>query len=252
MEPLATTLPPASPAPAGRPFSAGEVIGRSFSVWFRNFVPFSVVTLVVNLPVLVLAAVVPEDAGAGWRILLNLVNALVELVIAGALTYGVLESLRGERVPLGTLLGTGFSKLGRVFLVSVAVGLRVLLGFMLLVVPGIVFLCQLYVAVPAAVVEPDVGLEAIPRSRALTAGNRWGIFVIVLVGLLVTIAVGGVAGVLALLGASALPGPAVAVLVTAIGALASPFGACAAAVAYHDLRVAKEGVDTATLVKVFE
>ncbi len=43
MEPLATTLPPA-PTPAGRPFSAGDVIGRSFSVWFRNFVPFSIVT----------------------------------------------------------------------------------------------------------------------------------------------------------------------------------------------------------------
>jgi hypothetical protein len=42
------------------------------------------------------------------------------------------------------------------------------------------------------------------------------------------------------------------VIATAIVALASTLGACASAVAYHDLRLAKEGVSTAELVKVFE
>ena len=36
------------------------------------------------------------------------------------------------------------------------------------------------------------------------------------------------------------------------GALVSTFAAIAPAVAYHDLRVAKEGVSTADLARVFE
>src|SRR5512138_3055834 len=117
MEPLATTAP-VSPVPVARPFSAGDVIGRSFSVWIRNFVPFSIVTLVINVPVLVLAAIAPADAGPGWRLSFSVLNALVELVVVGALTYGVLQALRGERLSLAALFGTGFARLGRVFLVS--------------------------------------------------------------------------------------------------------------------------------------
>jgi hypothetical protein len=248
----APSLPPASPAPLERPFSAGEVIGRSFSVWLRNFVPFSVVTLLINVPLLVLAAAAPLDAGPAWSLLLNAVSGLAELVVAGALTYGVLEALRGSRVPLGMLLRTGFAKLGRVFVVSLGVGVRVFLGTLLLVIPGIVLFCRLYVAIPAAVVEPIDPTDAIDRSRTLTEGSRWGIFLVALVAFLVTLVVGGVAGLVLVLGGSALPPRVIAVLGTAIGALASPLAACASAVAYHDLRVAKEGVDPAALVKVFE
>ena len=257
----APSLPPASPAPLERPFSAGEVIGRSFSVWLRNFVPFSVVTLAINVPLFVLAAIAPLDAGPAWSLLLNLVSGLAELVVAGALTYGVLEGLRGSRVPLGTLLRTGFAKLWRVFVVSFGVGIRVFLGTLLLVIPGIVLFCRLYVAIPAAVVEPIDATDAIGRSRTLTEGSRWGIFLVVLVAFLVTLVaailvgllVGGIAGVLLALGDPALGPRVFAVLGTVIRTLVwTPLPACASAVAYHDLRVAKEGVDTSALVKVFE
>ncbi len=252
MEPLTTSPSPLSVPPQARPLSAGDVVARSFSAWFGNFVPFSVVTLAVNVPVFFLAVLAPASGGLGWRLLLNAVSTLADLVVVGALTYGVLQSLRGTRVPVGTLFATGFARLGSVLLVSIGVGIRVFIGLVLLVVPGVVWYCQLYVAVPAVVVEPELGSDAIGRSRALTDGSRWAIFAIVLLVFVVVLVVGGGAGVLLALAGSTLPGPLVAVLGTAIGVLATPLGACASAVAYHDLRVAKEGVDTATLVKVFE
>ncbi len=249
MEPLATTL---APAPSPRPFSAGAVIGRSFSTWFGNLVPFSVVTLLVNVPVFAIEALAPEGGSSGLEAAARVVSGLANLVVTAALTYGVLQSLRGESVPLGRLLGSGFSKMGSVLLVSIGFGLIVFLGFVLLVVPGVVALCALYVAVPAVVVE-DVGPgEALGRSRTLTKGNRWGILAVALVVGVVTFVVAAVGGALVRLGASALPHPVPPLLSTAIVALLTPLGACAAAVAYHDLRVAKEGVDTAALVKVFE
>jgi hypothetical protein len=248
MEPLATTLAPAPP----RPFSAGAVIGRSFATWLRNLVPFSVVTLLVNVPVFAIEALAPAGESVGIEGAARVVSGLANLVVTAALTYGVLQSLRGESVPLGRLLGTGFSKMGSVLLVSIAFGFIVFLGFVLLVVPGVVALCALYVAVPAVVVE-DIGPgEALGRSRALTKGSRWSILAVALVVGAVTFVVAAAAGALVAFGASALPRPLPALLSTAIVALLTPLGACAAAVAYHDLRVAKEGVDTAALVKVFE
>ena len=116
-------------APPGRAFSAGAVIGRSFSVWFGNFVPFSIVTLLVSVPVFAIVALAPADSGSGLDALARVVSALANLVVTGALTYGVLQGLRGEAVPLGGLLRTGFAKLGSVLLVSIGFGLVVFLSF---------------------------------------------------------------------------------------------------------------------------
>ncbi len=251
MEPLATTLAPASPAPARREFSAGAVIGRAFSAWLGSFAPFSVVALLVNVPVFVLLALAPPD-GSRLESLANLLGSLANLVVTGALTYGVLQGLQGRPVPLGALFKTGFGKLGSVLLVSFGVGLVVVLGLVLLVVPGLVAMSALYVAVPAVVVEDVRPGAALGRSRALTKGSRWGILAVALVVGVVTIAIVGGASLLVVLLASTLPHPLPPLLAHVVVALSSPLGACAAAVAYHDLRVAKEGVDTATLVKVFE
>lgn len=246
------SAPAASPLRAGRPFSAGDVIGRSFSVWFGNFVPFSIVTLVVNVPVFALAVVAPAEGRSALDGLSSIVSGLANLVVTGALTYGVLQALRGSPVSVGALFGRGFSKLGSVFVVSLGFGFFVVLGFLLLFVPGVIALCALYVAIPAVVVEPVAPGEALRRSRALTSGSRWAVLAIALVVGVVTIASLGISGLVAVLGGSALPHPFPALVATAILVFASPLGACAAAVAYHDLRVAKEGVDTAELVKVFD
>lgn len=247
---------PAVPAPVA--FSVGGVLSRSFTVWFRNFVPFSAVTLLVYAPVFAVAIAAPADGGPGWSFLDRVVSGLADLAVTGALTWGVLQSLHGRRVGVGNLLRTGLRKMGWVFLVSFAVGLWLLLGVLLLVIPAIVWYCGLYVAVPAVVVEADLGVnEALRRSRSLTAGHRWAILAVVVVVFLVTMlglfAASLIAGVaFAGIGTGEVPHVVEASILTAVLAASSTLGACASAVAYHDLRVAKEGVSTADLVKVFE
>ncbi len=252
MEPPLAAPPSAALDPGAVAFSAGRVIGRSFSVWLRNFVPFSIVTLVVHLPVLALAAAMPPGGGPGWNAADNLLSGLARLVAIGALAYGVLESLHGERPSIGALFRTGFRKLGSVFAVSFRVGLWLLLGVVLLVVPALVWYCALFVAVPAIVVENERdSAEALQRSRDLTRGHRWAILAVVLVMFVVSVAGVLLAGALSV-ALRSLPQPAPTLAAVAVIALASTVGACAPAVAYHDLRLAKEGVSTADLVKVFE
>lgn len=253
MEPASALPPVPALSPAAPAFTAGGVIGKSFSVWFANFVPFSLVTLAVYAPIFVLAALMPPNGGSGWDLADRLLSMLAELVVAGALAYGVLEALRGGKVSTGALFGTGFRELGAVFAVSFRVGLWLLLGTILLVVPAVVWYCALFVAVPAIVVEAKLSssADALQRSRDLTAGSRWAIFAVVLVVFGVRVASVAIAGVVGAV-AQALPQPLPVLLAVAVVALASTLGACASAVAYHDLRLSKEGVSTAELVKVFE
>jgi hypothetical protein len=247
-----TVHAPPPPGPAGSALSVGEVVGRSFSIWLRNLVPFTVVTLVVNVPVFVLTVVFVQDGASWWKLALDVVSLVVNLVATGALTFAVLQSLDGSRVGVGAALGKGLSRLWVVLVVSLEYGLVVLVGVALLVVPGVIAMCALFVAVPAVVVEPLGATAALARSRALTKGSRWSILAVVLVVFVFSNLVVAASPSVVSLAASALPRPLPALLGAVITALAATLGNTAPAVAYHDLRVAKEGVDTAALVKVFE
>ena len=101
--PIPVSRPGRPAGPARTAFSAGDVIGRSFSVWLRNFVPFSAVTLVVNLPVFVVTGLAPVEGGPAGGLLENLVSGLANLVVTGALTFGVLQALHGRPVTVGAL-----------------------------------------------------------------------------------------------------------------------------------------------------
>jgi hypothetical protein len=254
--------PPPAPPPLGVPpvqggpaISVGRVFGRAFSVWIANFVPFTVVTVIVHLPVFLVAGLVPAalTPGTAWYGLTQLLSYLAYLLVTGALTSGVLGSLQGQPARVGALLDRGVGRIGVVFASSFRMGLWLVLGFILLIVPGVIWYCALFVAVPAAVVEPALGSSAaaLARSRTLTAGSRWQIFgVVVLVGLVMLVGM-FVAGFLAVL-ATGLPLSTRGLIGMVVMTLITPLGACAPAVAYHDLRVAKEGVSTADLARVFE
>jgi len=104
------------------------------------------------------------------------------------------------------------------------------------------------VAVPACVVERLGPFRSLGRSRALTKGYRWRIFGIWLVLALVS---GIGSNILGLILAPA--GTAITVLVSMVWqASMTAYQAISAAVIYHDLRVAKEGVDIEHIASVFD
>ena len=145
----------------------------------------------------------------------------------------------------------------------------VIVGAVLFVVPGlgyaipllIIPIAMLYLAwsmaTPACVVERAGPFRSLARSRALTKGHRWKIVGLLLVTVLGGIIIGAIVGatsgaILALIGVGGLR----AVLSAAMGliwnSVWSAFFAVLTVVAYHDLRVAKEGVDTGQIAAVFD
>lgn len=277
MQPAAVQPPPSSMsaaigAGAQSAFSVGGVIQRTFSTWWKHVVVFSVLTLAASVPIVLLALLAdtpvqgltapnpnPLDPAAGappalpagfWYAYLG--TMLLFLVEVGAITHGVINHLAGKRVSLGAMVGAGLRRAVPLLVVGVLSYLIVLLGMVLLVVPGVIFACALAVAIPAVVVERPGVLGAIKRSFALTKGKRLAVFAIFLVLMVVVLAVNLFASfVLPALTAAVSPmiGTVVGFVVNAV------FGSflwVAPAVVYHDLRVAKEGVATAQLAAVFE
>lgn len=250
----------AAPVAAANPsFTFGRVLGRSLRIFGENTLAFSVLVLVLHLPglALTLLAGAPPAAGEsrpGYELLSlasGLLNGLLGLVSAGALTHGALRSMAGRRSTPGELLAFGFRSFGTVFVVSLNAGLRIALWSFLLLVPGIAAACRFFVAVPAAVAERAASSsESVERSAALTAGHRFAIF-----GLLAVfygISIGASFFLATFTVAGIVPFSALTILVWAVEAVVTGMWATAAGVAYHDLRHEKEGVDTAELAAVFE
>jgi len=105
------------------------------------------------------------------------------------------------------------------------------------------------VAVAACVVERTGPFGSMGRSGRLTKGHRWRIFGLILLLFLVSTVV----SILIELVLRPVGGTIVTFLVTvAWTAVWGAYYAVSVAVTYHDLRVAKEGIDIEQIVAVFD
>ncbi len=238
----------------------GDVLSRTLSVWARNFVPFCIVGLIVESPVLLgLAAI--ALSGASMPIaqrLLELMSNVLGLILAGAVTFGVFRHLKGEQAGLGEILRLGLSRLGTVWGTAILTGLATTLGFCALIIPGLILLTRFWVAVPVAVIEEPGASAAMGRSAELTEGNRWRVFAVAItLGAILVAFVLVFALLMTLLPGTSTEAPGgvqpaweqglLELLMLPMLAL----NAVAPAVVYHDLRVGKEGADVEELLKVF-
>lgn len=263
----------ASPAAAPsleRRFTVGGVVARTMKAWWRHAPAFTAMSIVVYAPmVAAFVALFGLFAGRGGvdeGLLTRTGAALVGACLAsvalgvvqlGAVTYGTVSTLAGERARLGAMLGAGLRRGLAVAGTGLLVWLATLAGMLLLVVPGVMVMVATAVAIPAAVVERPGVVGAFRRSLELTRGHRWPLLAAgaaIVAILWVLVALTQIAATLAVAALVPREQAAGAYLVASqLGnVLFSALPLVGIAVAYHDLRVAKEGLDTSALARVFE
>ncbi len=264
---------PAPDGPLGRRFTVGGVLATTFSVWWRHVVAFTALSFVVHAPLvaafgtfyrrLLLPATSRPDemAKLGFALVAAwAVTVALAVVQAGAVTYGTVRHLSGERAPFGEMVRVGLRRGLPVVGIGIVLWVAVIVGIVLLVVPGVMLMVATSVAIPAAVVERPGVVGAIRRSFALTRGRRWPLFaaglsILVIMWLLAAVVQVGTTVLSMTLLATGRGPQTAAVLVVASqlgNVLFSALPLVAMSVAYHDLRAEKEGVDTAALARVFE
>ncbi|MFN9755620.1 MAG: hypothetical protein ACK58X_04315 [Planctomycetota bacterium] len=227
----------------------GELVGRSFEVYLANLAPFLLLSAIVFVPgMLVTYAALSSGADNAPTLVLvaGILTALAGQLLTGALTYAVVQKLRGEPAPVAEVLSIGVRSLLRVLLVGIVTGVCIGIGMIFLIVPGMILMTWFYVAVPAAVVE-RIGLDAMGRSRTLSEGSRWQIFGAVL---LLVLASAGLNWLLTQMTEGM--GMAGLLLQFAVEVALGPLGATMAATCYFMLRVGKENVDASKLAAVFD
>jgi hypothetical protein len=170
---------------------------------------------------------------SGLALLALLISLIATTLFTGMVVQLVADVRDGRRdATPRQLLRAVTPVLGQLLLVAVVAGVGIVVGLVLLVVPGLILLTVWAVAAPVVVLEQPPGLRALGRSRELVRGNGWPVFSVVLVlGVVVAVVAGGIE----LAAESAGTGVGIVVRVI-LGVLTAPFSALAAAVLYFELR----------------
>ena len=260
--------PPMMGGPQGgmAPKTLGEILSAAFNIYKANASKLILIVALVVFPLSFISAlssgvvfagtkhtdtifgtqVVVVDRSFGLFLAGALVAGLISVIITAMLQAAILRAAAqatiGDPVDAEESYRFGFKRLGSVILVSVLVGLAVVGGFILLIIPGIIFLVLFSVSIPVLIVENRRGREAMSRSWNLAKGHFWHAFgVIIVAGLIV----GFISGIIGAIGGSAW---IVRWIFTAIGqTITAPFTALVSVLLYLDLRARSEALSADTL-----
>ena len=248
-----------------RPLSTGEILDNAFGLYRRHFAPLVVIVLVVSAVPTILELYVQASGGFFARPVLGMLTGLLNIVLSAigtaAAVFIVSDSYLGRPVDAWDALSRAVPYIGRVVMLSILTTLVVGVGFILLLVPGVIFLSALMVSTQALVLEENrSATDAMGRSWQLTKGFRWKVLALVVVTAIIVAIPSMAGGISAAFLAS---GPAVLtdlpigwylamVLGAVIQLLLYPLMYSVLTVLYYDLRVRKEGFDLEVLAQALE
>lgn len=243
-----------------RPLSVGEIIDASFQVYRRHFSALAMIVLVCSGIPMLIQIYARAVGGVPWALTLLyfLLAVVLGLIATGATVFVVSESYLGRGITAREALARATPFVLPMILASLAVGLVVFLGLVLIVVPGVVAVCGLALTIPALVVESLQPSAAMGRSWALTRGHRlrmlalfFVIFILLVVPYLAVMGVFGVVAAVVSAGGAKTAGGAILLVGVVLAAIAqlllSPLYQAALVITYYDLRVRKEGFDLEVL-----
>jgi hypothetical protein len=244
-----------------RPMGIGEILSTAFGFYRRHWQTLLAIAAVVVVPFTLLQYLFGDWVRTQGEITTNeavstsswavatagLVTAvfavLMFMVLTGAITRAVAAEVAGEDPTVEQSYRFGFHRLGSVLVVSVLVGLAIMAGLILFIIPGIFIAVRLAVSIEALVVEGRRGTQSMGRSWELIGGHWWHAFGTLLVAGLLTGVVNAV--ITSPFGGTGWLAQAIAAAVATVVTL--PYGSLVGVLLYLDLRARKENLRLETL-----
>lgn len=156
-------------------FEIGQIVSQSWDLVTGNLV-FWLITALIYV-------VLSGGLNLGQENIQNPIIAgsfgIAGIILSIVLTVGIIKlaliQIDGQKTELEELF-TNYKKAWHYFLASLLVGLIVFAGFILLIVPGIIWALK-YQFVPYLIVDKNLGiLEAMRESSRITTGFKWRLF----------------------------------------------------------------------------
>ena len=188
------------------PFNFGRTFSRTFGLMRDSLASVGLFILVIQLingAVSFLAqqqlvAAITSAAGTAepgaaplavfaspWYWAAILASVLIGSLLYAGATAGLLKVARGEQTSLGDCFQAGTAKFLPVLGLTILWWLGVGLGWVLLLIPGLILITMWSAALPALIGENLGVIESFGRSRELTRGSRLSIFGLLLVSLII-------------------------------------------------------------------
>jgi len=182
-------------------FSLVPSVGGSFSygwsrIFGKQFLPLLLTVIIIGLLNGPSYGFKFDDGDWGFPMLVFLPIALFGLaylfLFVPVLEYGkdfiFLQAMRDQEVDLKTLFEGFRTKYLNIVLANLIVTALVILGFMMLIIPGIIVACRL-VFVSYLVMDKDLdAMKAVEKSWQMTRGHGWQVFGMAIISFFVFIA----------------------------------------------------------------
>jgi Membrane domain of glycerophosphoryl diester phosphodiesterase len=237
-------------------FRFGAIFTNAWSIYAANFLTFTGVAVVIGLPDLIEAD--PQTrAGAALLTLAGIAGLILEFIGLAVILYGAFQAMRGRDIAIADVLQHTLSRVWAIVAVAFLLGIALLLGLMLFILPAIVMAVRWVVALPACIVEGLGPFDSFRRSAELTEGHRWKIFGLLVVALLLFIGARLLVGIPSEWIVNLVPESIARTVVdnvisSIVVAICTAYFNIVLVMIYRDLRIAKEGVDTEQIAAVFD
>ena len=221
----------ATPAPVKR-ITVGDVVGETFSIYGQNLGALLGAAIVVFVIIGLVSGLFQNAGGVVLGLLAGIVRLVGYALFTGFVVRLVQDVRDGRRdQTVGDLFSSATGAIVPLIVFGLLFGIGVGIGFILLIIPGLILVTFWCVGAPAIVVEREGPIGAFGRSWNLVRGDAWSVFAALLVILIIVIAIGFV------LGAIATPIGNGAILVASIisSVITAPIFAIAVSVMFFDL-----------------
>ena len=173
-----------------QPISPGSVVSRIWEIYRDQFLVLIGTALVLYALQFVVYLLIPAATVA-----LAILVAALSILYQGMVVKLVQDIQDGRRDNSVTdLIRSVEPVFWPLVAVSLLFGIGVGIGFILLIIPGLILLVIWAVVAPVTVVERPGVFHAFGRSRELVRGNGWNVFAVILIVFLAVAVISSAAG----------------------------------------------------------
>lgn len=177
---------------SGQGMFISESLKKAWELFKKEWITIYVINA-VSIAVAIIYSVLTssmDESSVKW--IFDIAYMLVQAVVGMGVVNAYLSVVRGKKVTIETFTSTA-PKILKYVLAQILLGLIVVVGLLLFIVPGVIFAIK-FMFTPYLVIDKGLGpIEALKASEKITTGRKWD-----MMGYMMAAAVLAYSGILAL------------------------------------------------------